>query len=209
MKPIATEEERVMMLKVWWQKNRTWLLSTVIVAALGYAGFKYYTHDQQKTAEAASLLFTEFFGAYEGGDATLATSLAEQMRTQYAHTPYANSVELILAQQAVDQENLPAADEHLTWIVNQGTGFAKDIAKARLAQVKLAQGQPEEALKLVETSFMADYQPLYDEIKGDVLVELKRYSDARVAYDNALQGYTELGFQTHLLQFKLDALPQA
>ncbi len=37
---------------------------------------------------------------------------------------------------------------------------------------------------------------------------LKRYAEARTAYTAAVQGYTTMGLETHLLQFKLDALPQ-
>jgi predicted negative regulator of RcsB-dependent stress response len=204
---IATDEENVMMIKVWWQKNRTWLLSVIVIFALGFAGYKYYTNEQTKTAEQASLLFTEFFGAYESGDMETAMTLGTQIQTDHPHTPYANSVALLFAQVAANANDLAKTAEHLTWIVDKGPGFAKDIAKVRLAQVKLAQGEGDAALALLNRTAADSYQPLYDEVKGDVLVSMQRYKDARVAYDAALQGYTELGFQTHLLEFKMDALP--
>jgi len=205
---IATEEERVMMLKVWWQRNRGWLLGLVVVFVVGFFGYKYYSGEQLKRAEQASLLFTDFFGAYEANDMERANTVAAQLQKDYKNTPYANSVALFFAQEAVDQNDLAKADEQLSWVIHNGAGFAKDIARARLAQVKLAQQQPDEALKLVNEISPGSYQPLYDDIKGDALVELKRYSEARTAYIAALEAYRALGFETHLLQFKADALPQ-
>lgn len=207
MNAIATDEENVMMLKVWWQKNRTWLLTLIIVVALGFAGYKYYTHKQLATTQAASLLFTEFFGAHEQGNMELATTLAQQLQQDYAHTPYANTVTLMVAHDAANKNDLPTVSTQLSWIVEKGAPFAKDIARARLAQVKIAQQDPEAALTLLSAIEPGEYQVLHDEVKGDALFALHRYGEARTAYTAALQGYAALGLETHLLQFKLDALP--
>lgn len=208
MNAIATDEENVMMLKVWWQKNRAWLLTLIIIVAVGFGGYKYYTHQQLKTTEKASLLFTEFYGAHAQGNAQLATTLADQLQKDYAKTPYANTVALMLAHDAAGKNDLEQASQQLTWIVNQGAPFAKDIARARLAQVKIAQQEPEAALTLLTAIEPSEYQPLHDEVKGDAMYALKRYAEARTAYTAAVQGYTTMGLETHLLQFKLDALPQ-
>lgn len=204
---VATDEENVIRLKLWWQKNRTWLLTVIILALAGFGVFKYYTGQQQKTTEAASLLFTEFFGAHAEGNQDLINQLSTQLQQDYAQTPYANTVALILARDAVGKNDLAAANQQLTWILEKGAPFAKEIATARLAQVKIAQQDPEGALKLVSDAKGGEYQPLFDEIKGDALFALKRYKDAREAYNAAIDGYSQLGLETHLLQFKLDALP--
>ncbi|MGA2655574.1 MAG: tetratricopeptide repeat protein [Gammaproteobacteria bacterium] len=207
MNAIATDEENVMMIKVWWQKNRKWLVTVIVLAAVGFGAYKYYTGKQNSTAEAASLLFTEFFGAHEQGDPELTASLAKQIHENYPTTPYANTVALMLAHDAVDKNDLKAAAEQLSWIVDKGPAFGKEIARARLAQVKIAEQDPEAALKLVSDVNAGEYQPLIEEVKGDALFALKRYKDARTAYTSALDGYTKLGLEAHLLQFKLDALP--
>ncbi len=208
MNAIATDEEKVMMIKVWWQKNRTWVLATLVIAILAFAGMKYYTHERLKDTEAASALFTEFFGAHEEGQMDLANGFVKQLQQDYSHTPYANTVALILAHDAVLKNDLATADAQLSWIVDKGSPFAKDIARARLAQVKLAQSEPDAALKLLEGIEPGEYQPLHDEVKGDAYFALKRYADARTAYAAALKAYTTIGLEAHLLQFKLDALPQ-
>ncbi|MFA6037605.1 MAG: tetratricopeptide repeat protein [Legionellales bacterium] len=207
MNAIATDDENVIMLKAWWQKNRSWFLTLVIVLAVGFAGYKYYAHKQLKTTEAASILFTEFFGAHEEGNTELTASLAQQLQKDYSHTPYANTVALMLAHDAVNKNDLAQADTQLSWIVDKGSAFAKDIARARLAQVKIAQNDPQAALKLLEGIAAGEYQPLHDEIKGDAYFALKNYPDARTAYTQAAEGYVKVGLETHLLQFKLDALP--
>ncbi len=207
MNAIATDEENVMMLKVWWQKNRAWLLTVIILVAAGFAAFQYYSSKQQKTTETASLLFTEFFGAHAEGNQELTATLAKQLQQDYSQTPYANTVALIIARDAVNKNDLATATQELSWIVEKGAPFAKDIAIARLAQLKLAQQDPEAALKLVANVKGGEYQPLLDEVKGDALFALKRYPDARTAYSAAIDGYSKLGLETHLLQFKLDALP--
>ncbi len=55
----------------------------------------------------------------------------------------------MLAHDAAGKNDLEQASQQLTWIVNQGAPFAKDIARARLAQVKIAQQEPEAALTLL------------------------------------------------------------
>lgn len=208
MNAIATDEEKVMMLKVWWQKNWKRLLSIIVIFAIVFGGFKYYTQQQLNKTQAASALFTEFFGAHEEGQMDLAATLATQLQKDYSHTPYANTVALMLTHDAVIANNLEKASEQLTWIINQGSPFAKEIARARLAQIKIAQQEPQAALTLLEGIPPHEYQPLHDEVKGDALIALQRYSEARVAYAAALKAYTDMGLESHLLKFKLDALPQ-
>ncbi len=209
MSNVATEEERVMMLKVWWQKNRTWLMSVLVVAIVGFFGVRYYHSEKAKTAEHASVLFNEFFAAVVEGNQESSAELATQIQKEYPRTPYANTAALFQAHSAVVSNDLDTASERLTWLIEKSEAkFAKDIARVRLAQIKMAQGDNEGALKLLDFTPEDAYRPLFHEVKGDVLVALQRYSDARTAYDAALQEYTELGFQAHLLQFKFDELPQ-
>lgn len=208
MNAIATDEENVIMLKAWWHKNRSWLLTAIIVIVVGVVGFKYYAHKQLNTAQSASLLFTEFFGAHEEGNAELAASLAAELQKDYAHTPYANAIALILAKDAVDKSDLQQASTQLTWIIEKGSPYAKEIARIRLSQVKLAQQEPEAALDLLSGIVPDEYQALHEEAKGDALYALQRYDEARTAYMAALQAFTVAGYEPFLLQFKINALPQ-
>ncbi|WP_134622947.1 tetratricopeptide repeat protein, partial [Pseudomonas aeruginosa] len=78
-------------------------------------------------------------------------------------------------------------------------------ARQRLARVLAAQGKVEEGLKLLDGDADKAYVSTREELRGDLLVQLKRTDEARAAYEKAKQSLPEDG-AGDALQIKLDDL---
>jgi predicted negative regulator of RcsB-dependent stress response len=68
-----------------------------------------------------------------------------------------------------------------------------------------AQGKNEQALKILEVE-QGSFKATYLEVKGDILVALKRTDEARSAYDQALQAYAVIGANAQILRVKRNDL---
>jgi predicted negative regulator of RcsB-dependent stress response len=72
--------------------------------------------------------------------------------------------------------------------------------------VRLAQGQADAALKLLDGLPKGDYAALAGEARGDVLTQLGRNDDARAAYQEALSHLDPQAPNRAFVQMKLDNL---
>lgn len=191
MEPYNTEEEQVEALRRWWEENgRSTIAAIVIALAAGFGWQTWQKYDQGQSENASDLYqallqavnVSETSGAAMGP----ATALAEQLKTEYGSSTYAQFAALHLARNAVDAGNLAEAEAQLRWVLaktDAGSDTAQ-IAQLRLARVLASSGQPEQALTILEQGEGA-YQASYAAARGDVLLGLGREDEARAAYNVA------------------------
>jgi predicted negative regulator of RcsB-dependent stress response len=112
-----------------------------------------------------------------------------------------------LADIANDKGDLKTAAENLEWAEQHaGAAALKQLAGINLAKVKLAQGDADGALKLVDGLPKGDYAALAGEVRGDILAKLNRGADARAAYQDALSHLDPQAPTRAFVQMKLDDL---
>ena len=75
--------------------------------------------------------------------------------------------------------------------------------------MKLAQGDADAALKLIDAVPKGDYAALGGEMRGDILAQLGRNDDARAAYQDALSHLDAQAPNRAFVQMKLDNLASA
>lgn len=216
----AAEEETLEALKTWWHENGKRLLSMAIVILAGFTGWLFWQNAQTGAAEASSNLYEEIltlaFSVEEGEmvgaeDSQQIISLAEQLMTEHEQTIYARYAALFAAQQHVQQGDIAAATSALQWVVDNplsGLFVESDpglelVATLRLGRLKLAQGDPEQALTLINGVDPQNFEAGYAELRGDIYLSLDRVVDARDAYIAAQQA----GSNSEALRMKLQSLP--
>jgi predicted negative regulator of RcsB-dependent stress response len=201
------DEEQLARLREWWSSYGTWVVAGVLIGALALFGWRSWDHRQQARAVAASDQYIALQQALES-DPALAQAIAEELVADYARTPYAALAALRYARERTLAGELAEAARWLEQAMALADGpELQALATLRLAEVRLAQDEPQAALELVSTTPAASFDPLYAEVRGDALLALDDSDGAREAYRRALVGST--GTAREFVQLKLNALPVA
>ncbi|KAF1056896.1 MAG: hypothetical protein GAK44_00060 [Pseudomonas delhiensis] len=205
-----TEEEQLADMKDWWTRNGTPLLAgaaLALIVVFGWQGWKKYQTNQ---AQSASILYQQLVEASLAPsgkpDTARVAELANKLTTDYSGTPYAQYGRLFVAKVAVDSGKLDDAASELKSVVDKPVDSTLgELARQRLARVLAAQGKAEDGLKLLDGDADKAYVATREEIRGDLLVQLKRTDDARSAYEKAKAALPD-DAAAGALQVKLDDL---
>ncbi|MFA9420782.1 MAG: YfgM family protein, partial [Gammaproteobacteria bacterium] len=74
---METDEEQVEKLRKWWEENGRAVITGLVLGVVGLFGYRYWVDQQEATAEAASVHFTEMVKALETGDSGSIVGQAE------------------------------------------------------------------------------------------------------------------------------------
>lgn len=207
-----TEEEQIEGIKEVWRRHGVPVLTGVVLALVGVFSWNGWTNHQENKAVNASALYQNMLESVLGDDseASLArgAELAEQLRSEYPGTQYANYAGLMQARLAVDSGDFAAAESLLREVAGEADEVAlKEVATQRLARVLAQLDRAEEALELFDSSVTGELLSGREEVRGDLLLSLGRLSDARQAYQAALQATTDQRARPQL-QLKIDDLAE-
>ena len=205
-----TEEEQIADIKDWWQRNGMPLLTGAALALIVVFGWqawkKYQTNQSQGASTIYQALLETALNPTGKPDTAKVAELAGKLNTDFAGPPYAQYGRLFVAKVAVDSGKLDDAVLELKAVVDKPVDATLgELARQRLARVLAAQGKAEDGLKLLDGTVDKAYVATREELRGDLLLQLKRNDDARVAYEKAkaaLPGDAAVG----ALQMKLDDL---
>jgi predicted negative regulator of RcsB-dependent stress response len=202
-------------LRRWWHENGRSTIVAIVLAlgvGFGYQGWKNHSANQ---AEAASDLYQRILQAFSAPALSaeqqqIAIQLAQQLKTDFSGSTYAQFAALQLAQAAVGRNDLAEAETELRWALgkaDKGSDVAR-LAQLRLARVLAAKGEPEQALNILDEAGEGPYKASYAVARGDILLSLGRDSEASEAYSAALalaQGDAGDGFELVAVEQKLQA----
>lgn len=199
-----TEKEQIEKIKKWWDANGKAIIVGLVVGIGGIFGFRYWESSKILAGESASANYEHLLVVSRAGASEEATAAADALITNQPETPYAKMAALLSAKLAVDDSDYATAKERLTWVVNQPeAGKLQTLAKVRLAQVLLAEGNAEEAWAQF-SSLDAVTQSLFPEQHGDILLAQGKHDEALAQYKIALEKAAEFGVDTEPVQLKLD-----
>ncbi len=214
----AAEEESIDALKKWWEDNRSMLFTVVITLVVVIGGWTFYQNSSNSSADAASDLYEQILtlarvdsGAeIPSADAEQILALATTLKTEHAKSVYALYGALFAAQQAVNADDLSAAEQELQWVLDNSAGglFRQTdeglvlTAKLRLGHVILAKGETDRALELVTSTDPKTFEANFAELRGDIYLAMGRRVDAKDSYTVAQQA----GSSSPFLRMKLDEL---
>jgi predicted negative regulator of RcsB-dependent stress response len=125
----------------------------------------------------------------------------------FPSSTYATLSALLLAKLDREQGKADEGERHLRWVMDQ-TDFPelRQIARLRLARLKLADGALDEALSLVSGDVAAGFEAADQEARGDILLAKGDLDGARAAYRRALVSLAATSANRQLVQMKLDNL---
>lgn len=204
MSDYKTDDEKVEDLKAWWKENGTSVVAGVALAIAGLFGWQYWKDYKQATAAEASALAAKVEVASKTSMEQAQPDI-QKLQSDYSSTPYAAIASLKAAQQYAEKGEYEPARTALQWVIdNSKEADFKHLANVRLARVLLAMKKADEALALTSQTYPAAYQPLIEELKGDIYVAQNKPAEARAAYDKAMASST--GGSTELIKMKRDNL---
>ena len=214
MEQYRTEEEQVEALGRWWKENGRSMVVAVVVTLGGVFGWQAWQANELRQQEQASDLYQALLQAIGTQDETPgsqgATAPAEQLKSEFGRTTYAQFAALQLAALAVNEGKLPDAEAQLRWVLGKaekGSDIAQ-VAQLRLARVLAASGQTDQALAILTEAEPGAYGASYAAAKGDILLAAGRNDEARDAYSLAVASAAGSGQGLNLsaLQQKLQSL---
>lgn len=207
---ILDEHEQGELVQKWLRENA---LSIVIGVALGllliFGWQQWKVHRARHAAEAAAQ-YRALTDALDAKHEDEAGKLADVLRKDFPDSAYAVFAAMQQADSASAKGDLAAAASALDWAgPHAGVAGLKSLVTLRLARVKLAQGDADGALKLLDGLPPEAYASSVGEIRGDALAKLGRVDAARTAYQDALSHLDAQAPNRSFLQMKLDDLALA
>lgn len=204
------EQEQIDELKAWWKQygNAVILVFTVMALTIGgYFGWRGYGDHQ---ALEAGELFVQLQGAVGSGEPKKVQDIAAAMMDKYPRTAYAQFAALAGAKAAFDTGNFAEARTSLKWVVDRAKDDGtRDVARLRLAVVLLDEKKYDEALAALQAAPVDAMTALFADLRGDILSAQEKFSDARSAYQLALDKTDAKSPYRGIVQGKLEALGDA
>jgi predicted negative regulator of RcsB-dependent stress response len=189
------EQEQWERVKQWLRENGLWLLAGVAVGVAALVGWRWWEERVERRAVEASARYQQVLEAFGRGDRTRGVTLADDLRRDYASSPYADQSDLVLARALVEAGELGKAVERLEFVMNGSSDSElRHVARLRLARVQIAQGNTDQALAtLAAEKTPGAFAPRYAEVRGDALFAkgdrpgaLREYRAARSADEDGV-----------------------
>jgi predicted negative regulator of RcsB-dependent stress response len=183
------EQEQLDELKAFWKQYGNLILTVLTLVFAGIAAFQAWNYYQRRQAAEASAIYSGLLAAQGAKDAKQVKDLAGSILEKYPATYYAAMAALIAAKSSYDAGDAKSAKAQLEWVMEHAKPEEfRDIARLRLASIMLDEKDADGALKLVEAgaSGNAAFAARYADLKGDILVAQKKNSEAKAAYQAAL-----------------------
>jgi predicted negative regulator of RcsB-dependent stress response len=201
------EQEQLDELKLWWKRYGNLIvlaLSIALILVAGWSGWKIWQHNQ---AQQASAVYSDLQKAARENDAKKVGELAGTILEQFSRTTYAPLAALVSAKVHFEAGDMKTAKAQLQWVLgNARDGNLQEIARLRLAGVLLDEKAYEEAIKVLDTKPSPDWEPLFANARGDVLLAQGKKTEAASAFKVAFDKTPSKQVAAReLLQLKMDA----
>jgi len=208
-----TEEEQLEALGRWWNENGRSIVTAVIVALAASFGWQTWQGNQEQQQEQASDVYQALLREIDlqaGSPESQGVELAEQLKSDFSGSTYAQFAALHLAAMAVGNGNLSEAEKQLRWVLSKASpgSDTAQVAQLRLARVLAASGDIDQALSILGEMGAGSYAATYAAAEGDILMAAGRNEEARDAYSRALSLAGRDGGRVNLLalQQKMNSL---
>lgn len=204
------EQESLDQLKAWWEKWGTLTLSVITVGCLGFAAYNGWNWYQRHQGAKATAAYIQMQNAFVQGDEKNVKSAADALISDYSDHVFATLAALTMASKAENAGDVDGARRHLNWVLDTAKRPEYDtLARIRLAGVELDANNPQRALDVLTLAKPERGQiASYEDRLGDVYFAMKRFDEARQAWEKALKADRDDQVLTPLINLKLTALPE-
>jgi predicted negative regulator of RcsB-dependent stress response len=203
------EQERITALKDWWDKWGMWVIAALVAFIVGIGGTQAWKYHQKKQTAEAETIFVALQKVAQEANATKdwkkLSDAATALSDKFPATFYATDAQLMAAKAAFDGGDLATASKHLQWVADKGRSTHQNIAKMRLAAVKMDEKKFDEALATLGTIKEEGYIAQVSHLKGDIYAAQGRRDEARAAYELAVDKAEQRSPLKEISKAKLDA----
>jgi predicted negative regulator of RcsB-dependent stress response len=200
------EQEQLDEFKAWWKQNGKMWSTAIVVLVLAYVVFQGWTYYQHKQSVDASTQYQELVVTDLKELKTIQVKSASLME-RYAATPYAGRAALYAAKANYQAKDTKSAKAQLEWAIKnaQETSISA-MASLQLANILAEEKSYDAALKVLDAEHDSGFDGLFWDLKGDILAQLGKTSDAKSAYQRALTKLDQMGKYHLVTQQKLESL---
>ena len=202
------EEEQLDAIKQWWQENRVSIMGAVVLALGGSFGWSQYQDYTAENAIAAADAYDAILIERDAGvPADQLAAIAQSIRDDNGSVAFAEFAALQVAAAAAEEGEFELARAELEKVmaVVELDSTLGQLAQLRLAKVKAALGQEDEAIAILELG--SDSFPVsYAQVLGDIHLAAGREAAALEAYQTAQTASLALGGQSGLIDLKVTGL---
>lgn len=205
-----SEKEQLEKFREWWSVYGAYVIGGIVIGAGLLIGISQYKAKQLEARLAASAAFETLIEAVADGDLDDAETIAADIQTEYENTTYAGQSGLAMARLYMDKNrDQDAADALLAVVESDAGDELRHVARLRLARIYLYQEKAQEVVDLLTAEDTAAFAAAYGEVLGDAYTELGQFSEAQLAYQEALLDPLSQGtVDQQLVQWKALDLPE-
>ncbi len=201
------EQEQLDEFKAWWKQHGTKVILGVAVFLLSVGGWRAWQTWQHNQAAEASMLFDTAVQAATMRDVKAAKEITARIMENQARSAYAAPAAWLAARVNHEGGDLKSARAQYEYALEHTRDDGlKQLARLRLAAILFEDKDSAGALAQLEGKFDPAFQGLAAQLKGDILVEQGKTTEARAAYTLALEKLDDKSSLKPLLEIRLDAL---
>lgn len=199
------QSERV---KGWLAENGSAIVLGLVLAFGSLFGFKQWQLWEQNKNRQASAEYQQMLDYLAEDNLDAAVANYETLKAEYKGDAYTALAALHMAKARIEAGQSELAVGLLEYAMNSGTPKpVRNIARERLARVKLALGDPAAALQLLDQAPTTDgFEASFAEIRGDVARQAGDYAQAADYYSKALELLEQGTGDRAYLEVKLQAV---
>jgi predicted negative regulator of RcsB-dependent stress response len=207
MSVYMTETEQLEAIKKWWKRYNNIIIVVLSFLLLAISGYKYWYWHQQKISQQASTTYEHLMVAFSNQDNKAVRGYANQLLKDYEQTVYADAAHLTLAKLYVAKEKYAKAQEELEHVaIHSNVFILQQVAKIRLARLFAARQSYDKALKELDKVSHFTYQPVVNELRGDIYAATGHYKEAVLSYRKAISEAQKNGMGNLFLEMKTNEL---
>ncbi len=210
MDDLLSEKEQIEQIRAWWSEYGGYVIGGLGLGIASLVGWNFYQDSVLGAQLEGSALYETLTGHVVDGSLEEAEIVANQLSIDYAGTTYAAQSKLAMARLYMDKNRDQDAASVLQELLDSDADDAvKHLARARLARVRLYQGDAQAVVDLLEGEESPAFGATYTELLGDAYHALGRIEDAQAAYQSVLLDPVVQGtIDRQLVQWKALDLPE-
>ena len=209
MDEFLSEKEQIQYIREWWQENRSYILTALIIVIGGVTGNNAWKSSVTEKQLSASSLYESLAVEISENNLEAGEMIADQISEDYSDTVYYEKAKLAMAYFYMSQSRDEDAANSLRNILSKSSDSELSlIAEMRLAKIMLYQKKYQEVIDMLKGNIGHAFETKYSELLGDAYFGLEEFDKAEFAYMAALQNTTQAQIvDASLIQMKINDLP--
>ena len=209
MDEFLSEKEQIQYIREWWQENRSYILTALIIVIGGITGNNTWKSSVIEKQLSASSLYESLAFEISENNLEAGEMIADQISEDYSDTVYYEKAKLAMAYFYMSQSRDEDAANSLRNILSKSSDSELSlIAEMRLAKIMLYQKKYQAVIDMLKGNIGHAFETKYSELLGDAYFGLEEFDKAEFAYMAALKNSVQAQIvDASLIQMKINDLP--